>query len=65
MCHCIAKGQIKPKADWRAVDSPKKRMNEFEFFALKSKQEQKGFRSMIASSQVLSMVKIGHRKIGT
>ena len=21
------KGQIKPKADWRAIDSPKKRMN--------------------------------------
>ena len=41
MCHCIAKGQIKPKADWRAVDSPKKRMNEFEFFALKSKKVNK------------------------
>ena len=26
------KGQIKPKADWRAVDSPKKRTNEFDFF---------------------------------
>ena len=23
------KGQIKPKADWRAIDSPKKRTNEF------------------------------------
>ena len=24
-----AEGQIKPKADWRAVDSPKKRTNQF------------------------------------
>ena len=35
-----AKGQIKPKADWRAIDSPKKRTNEFVFvfcfFALQS-----------------------------
>ena len=30
------KGQIKPEADWRAVDSPKKRTNEFGFFALSS-----------------------------
>ena len=27
------KGQIKPKADWHAVDSPEKRMNEFVLFA--------------------------------
>ena len=27
-----AKGQIKPKADWRAIYSPKKRKNEFVFF---------------------------------
>ena len=27
-----AKGQIKPKADWRAVDSPKKRTNKYFFF---------------------------------
>ena len=27
-----AKGQIKLKADWRAIDSPKKRTNEFGFF---------------------------------
>ena len=25
------KGQIKPKADWRAIDSPKKRTNEIFF----------------------------------
>ena len=38
ICH---KGQIKPKADWRAIDSPKKRMNEFGFFAMKSKEATK------------------------
>ena len=27
-----AKGQIKPKADWRAIDSPKKRTNEFDCY---------------------------------
>ena len=27
------KGQIKPNADWRAVDSPKKQTNEFVMFA--------------------------------
>ena len=31
------KGQIKPKTDCRAVDSPKKRTNEFVIFALESK----------------------------
>ena len=30
----IAKGQIKPKADLRAIDSPKKRTDEFVFFAM-------------------------------
>ena len=33
-----AKGQIKPKADLRAVDSPKKWTDEFGFFAVKSKK---------------------------
>ena len=28
-----SKGQIKPKADWRAVDSHKKQTNEFVLFA--------------------------------
>ena len=28
----ITKGQIKAKADWRAIDSPKKRTDEFGFF---------------------------------
>ena len=27
-----SKGQIKPKADWRDVDSPKKQTNEFVIF---------------------------------
>ena len=36
-----AKGQIKPKADWRAIDSPKKRTNEFVLFAVKSKKANK------------------------
>ena len=34
----VTKGQIKPKADWRAVDSPKKQTNKFVFFAVKSKK---------------------------
>ena len=28
------KGQTKPKEDWRTIDSPKKRMNEFGFSAM-------------------------------
>ena len=35
------KGQIKPKADWRAVDSPKKQTNKFVFVTLKSKKVKK------------------------
>jgi hypothetical protein len=30
----VAKEQIKPKADWHAIDSPKKRTNEFVSFAM-------------------------------
>ena len=30
------KGQIKPKADWLAIDSPKKRTHEFSFFCRES-----------------------------
>jgi len=30
----FTKGQIKPKADWRAIDSPKKQTKEFGFFAI-------------------------------
>ena len=33
----VIKGQIKLKADWRAVDSPKKRMDEFDLFAVQIK----------------------------
>ena len=36
-----AKSQIKPKADLRAVDSPKKRTNKSFFFATKSKKAKK------------------------
>ena len=32
-CFVFTKGQIKPKADWWAVDSPKKRRNKFVLFA--------------------------------
>ena len=39
----IPKGQIKPKADWRAVDSSKKRTNEFVFFC-REKQKSKNWR---------------------
>ena len=37
----LSKGQINQKADWRAVDSPKKRTDEFDSFVLKSKQASK------------------------
>ena len=33
-CLALFKGQIKPKANWRAVDSPKKRTNELGLFAI-------------------------------
>ena len=36
-----AKGQLISKADWRAVDSPKKRTDEFDLFAVKSKKANK------------------------
>jgi hypothetical protein len=35
------KGQIKPKADLGAVDSPRKQTNKFVFFAVKSKKSNK------------------------
>ena len=35
------KGQLFQKADWRAVDSPKKRTDEFDLFAVKSKKANK------------------------
>ena len=37
----VTKGQIKPKADWHAIDSPKKQTNKIHFvcfFAFLSKQ---------------------------
>ena len=41
------KAQIKPKADWRAVDSPKKQMNEFVLFAVNSKKQTKQIRLFV------------------
>jgi hypothetical protein len=39
----LLKGQIKPKADWRAIDSLKKRTKRicFLFFAMKSREAKK------------------------
>ena len=37
----LIKGQIKPKADWRGIDSPKKQTNEFVLLAVKSKKANK------------------------
>ena len=41
----VAKGQIKPKADWCAVDSPKKEQTSF--FAVKSKKAKKQIGSFV------------------
>ena len=35
------KGQLISKADWRAIDSPKKRTDEFDFVAVKSEKANK------------------------
>ena len=35
----FSKGQIKPKADWRAIDSPKKWTNKFVLLAVNSKKQ--------------------------
>ena len=40
-CTEIDKGQLISKADWRAIDSPKKRTDEFVLFAVKSKKANK------------------------
>ena len=37
----FTKGQLISKADWRAIDSPKKRTGEFDLFAVKSKKANK------------------------
>ena len=39
--NCYGKGQLISKADWRPIDSPKKRMDEFDLFAVKSKKANK------------------------
>ena len=36
-----SKDQIKPKADWRTVDSPKKRKNEFVYSCSESQKSKK------------------------
>ena len=36
-----AKGQLISKADWHAINSPKKRTDEFDLFAVKSKKAKK------------------------
>ena len=47
------------KADWRSVDSPKKRTNEFDLFAVKSKKSKQikivrlGFWEKLAESKLL------------
>ena len=41
ICAESTKGQVKPKADWRAVDSSKKGTDEFDLFAVKSKKANK------------------------
>ena len=57
------KGQIKPKADWRTVDSPKKRTNEFVCFCLKKEKSnkakqfvQKSGHIQLQSDQLLSAI---------
>ena len=37
----LRKGHLIPKADWRAIDSPKKRKDEFDLFPAKSKKANK------------------------
>ena len=37
----LTKGQLISKADWRAIDSPKKQTDEFDLFAVKSKKANK------------------------
>ena len=37
----LLKGQLISKANWRAIDSPKKQTDEFDLFAVKSKKANK------------------------
>ena len=39
-----SKGQIKIKADWPTVDSPKKQTDEFDLLAVKNKKQTKQIR---------------------
>ena len=51
------KGQIKPKADWRAIDSPKKRTNEFVGFFAMTVWKYLKFRFQVSSISGLSWQK--------
>ena len=42
----LTKGQLILKADWRAIDSPKKRTDEFDLFAMTSKKANKTISSV-------------------
>ena len=44
---CTIKGQIIPKADWSAMDPPKKRTDKFIFLLVYSKINKKKIRSFI------------------
>ena len=46
----FTKGQIKPKADWRAIDSPKKRTNEFVFFCHEKQKKTNSFVRFLGQS---------------
>ena len=52
------KGQIKPKADWRAADSPKKRTNKFVFvaFLLFTAKKHKVFWENLRRANLLSVL---------
>jgi hypothetical protein len=46
------KGQIKPKADWHAVDSPKKRTNDFFLFYSSWQKQTNSFVRFLGESTV-------------
>ena len=50
-------GQIKPNADWRAIDSPKKRTNEFGVFAMTVRNTYLKLEILISSFKYIRTVK--------
>ena len=52
----IPKGQIKPKADWRAVDSPKNQTNEFVFHSKQNKFIHSFFGRIYDAPKLLSVL---------